>query len=62
MEWVPNDAFGGVKSAGAEAGDHDSDAESSATVGDEQKAAAEEPMEATADADMDVAEDEDQWL
>ena len=62
MEWVPNDAFGGVKSANAEAEAHDSDGESDATVEGEEKGAAEETTGPVADADMDVAEDEDQWL
>ena len=61
MEWVSNDAFGGVKSAHAEADGHDSDGESAASVKEENNAAAEEPIK-TEDADMDVAEDEDQWL
>lgn len=63
MEWVPNDAFGGVKNANAEAGSHDSDNESSGEVAIKQEGAAtDEPVGAAADADMDVAEDEDQWL
>jgi type III secretion system FlhB-like substrate exporter len=61
---VPNDAFGGVKSATVDVEGHDSDGESSGTVeGDGGKGAvAEELISGAADADMDVAEDEDQWL
>lgn len=63
MEWIPNDAFGGIKNTGAEAEGQDSDIESSAIVdGEDKGGAAEEPMGVTADVDMDVAEDEDQWL
>lgn len=60
MEWVSNDAFGGAKTAEEDTGGHDSDGES-ATLGVKQEdAATDEPV--GADADMDVAEDEDQWL
>lgn len=63
MEWVPNDAFGGVKSMNAEAEGHDSDGESPASVKEEERVDfKEEPTGAITDADMDVAEDEDQWL
>ncbi|KAF2849777.1 hypothetical protein T440DRAFT_499643 [Plenodomus tracheiphilus IPT5] len=67
--WVPNDAFGGVKTA-ARVEDADvSDGESSATVGeDEVKPETEggvvkiEQDDEAEDADMDVADDVDQWL
>ncbi|KAJ4308798.1 hypothetical protein N0V94_009206 [Neodidymelliopsis sp. IMI 364377] len=64
LAWVPNDAFGGVKTATVDAEGHDSDGEFSGTVeGDGDKGAvAEELTSGAADADMDVAEDEDQWL
>ena len=61
MGWVPNDAFRGVKSAELEADGHGSDGESAASGKEENDAAVEEPIK-TEDADMDVAEDEDQWL
>lgn len=57
---MPNDAFGGAKPAEGDAGGHDSDGESSAEA--KQEATTDEPVGAAADADMDVAEDEDQWL
>lgn len=63
MEWVPNDAFDGVKNEDAEGGGHDSDGDSSATVKEEERdESTEEPSRDAADVDMDVAEDEDQWL
>ncbi|UPX10297.1 uncharacterized protein EKO05_0000964 [Ascochyta rabiei] len=75
MEWVSNDALGGIKTADADADANtntntnaepdalNSDAESAATVDgpDKRTVAAEDPVGAP-DADMDVAEDEDQWL
>ncbi|KAF1924916.1 uncharacterized protein M421DRAFT_269127 [Didymella exigua CBS 183.55] len=62
MEWVPNDAFGGAKAAEGDAGGHDSDSESATVEVKQENAATDEPVGAAADADMDVAEDEDQWL
>lgn len=62
MEWVPNDAFGGAKPAAGDAGGHDSDGESVIAEFKQEDAATDEPVGAAADADMDVAEDEDQWL
>lgn len=71
LAWVPNNAFGGVKGANveveaeaeAEAEGHASDGESLATVGGEERSRlVDEPMGGAVDADMDVAEDEDQWL
>ena len=62
MEWVPNDAFGGAKAADGDAGGPDSDGESVTAEIKQEGAATDEPVGAAADADMDVAEDEDQWL
>ncbi|KAJ4355143.1 hypothetical protein N0V95_003165 [Ascochyta clinopodiicola] len=64
MEWVANDALGGIKTADANANaEPDSDAESEATIegGDKRTVPAEE-LVGGPDADMDVAEDEDRWL
>jgi hypothetical protein len=64
LSWVPNDAFGGIKASNAEVEAHDSDGESSATIEGEEKSGENEVEEhgGAVDADMDVAEDEDQWL
>jgi hypothetical protein len=62
MEWVANDAFGGAKPAGGEASGGESDGESVTAEAKQEGAATDEPVGAAADADMDVAEDEDQWL
>ncbi|KAF3041950.1 hypothetical protein E8E12_008582 [Didymella heteroderae] len=62
MEWVPNDAFGGAKAAEGDAGGQDSDSESAAVEARQESAVTDEPAGAAVDADMDVAEDEDQWL
>lgn len=62
MEWVPNNAFGGAKPAEGDAGGHDSDGESATAEIKQEGAATDGPVGAAADADMDVAEDEDQWL
>jgi hypothetical protein len=65
FSWVPNDAFGGLKSTSTpniDDADFDtSDDESSATVAEEEFDKREENQQA-ADADMDVADDVDQWL
>lgn len=69
FSWVPNDAFGGLKTTTIETEDADvSDGESSATVGeDDAKPAIDSIVKAEQDddkddADMDVADDVDQWL
>ncbi|KAI8941783.1 hypothetical protein NX059_002984 [Plenodomus lindquistii] len=71
FSWVPNDAFGGVKTVASTTGAEDgnaSDGESSATVGDDDVKlemscdAVVKVEEDDRDADMDVADDVDQWL
>ncbi|KAH7072239.1 hypothetical protein BKA63DRAFT_65597 [Paraphoma chrysanthemicola] len=69
LAWVPNDAFGGLssapttgtKNAAADGHADASDDDSSATVGGDEKADGAEESAQQAE-DMDVAEDEDQWL
>ncbi|KAF2127766.1 hypothetical protein P153DRAFT_368322 [Dothidotthia symphoricarpi CBS 119687] len=64
LSWMPNDAYVGLTSTSsdpnnpAEASDHDSDV----TIGGDDEAEDGEQNVSAADADMDVAEDEDQWL
>jgi hypothetical protein len=68
LEWVPNDAFGGLNPSttttdAAPTGAEDDD-DSSATVGETDIKVEEEdgqPIGVT-DADMDVADDVDQWM
>jgi hypothetical protein len=78
LDWVPNDAFGGIKSittttpeeAAAAIDNNDDDDASSATVGeqevrvedDQDVKIKDEEVEQQGDADMDVADDVDQWL
>lgn len=67
LSWVPNDAFGGIKSS-TEKPDVTvaSDDGSSAAIGEQENndgASAEVEQQGSAvDADMDVADDVDQWL
>jgi len=69
LAWVPNDAFGGLgatamttDAAGAPASiEDDNDDDSSATIG-ETDGKVEEHDGHGADADMDVADDVDQWM
>ncbi|KAH7371142.1 hypothetical protein BKA66DRAFT_470221 [Pyrenochaeta sp. MPI-SDFR-AT-0127] len=68
LAWIPNDAFGGIKSStvtSAADNGNGSDDESSATIEELEKPVG--PVEADqqgsgADADMDVADDVDQWM
>ena len=71
LSWIPNDAYGGIKSAPAtsttnngETSDNDDD--SSTTIGEQDNKASvaetEQQPANVVDADMDVADDVDQWL
>lgn len=62
MEWVLNDAFGGAKLVEGDAGGDESDGETATVPVKQEGVATDEPAGPAADADMDVAEDEDQWL
>jgi hypothetical protein len=77
VAWVPNDAFGGIKSIttttpeeAAAISNNDDDDASSATIGEQEFKVdegqdvkiKEEEVEQQGDADMDVADDVDQWL
>jgi hypothetical protein len=69
LAWVPNDAFGGLKAVTTTteeeevAADNDDDDDSSATVGEHEiKGEEEQAVKVEMDADLDVADDVDQWL
>ena len=65
LSWIPNDAFGGIKSAAPKQDDAAAGSEdgSSATVREgETDVGKVEMEEERGDADMDVADDVDQWL
>ncbi|CAI9631861.1 unnamed protein product [Alternaria burnsii] len=68
LAWVPNDAFGGLKSVttttDASAANYDDDDDSSATIGEQEIKVEEEEghQMGGVDADMDVADDVDEWL
>ncbi|KAF1850533.1 uncharacterized protein K460DRAFT_372761 [Cucurbitaria berberidis CBS 394.84] len=68
LSWIPNNAFGGSQSTAATVSidnDEASDDDSSATIGEQNNKASgaeTEQQPGHADADMDVADDVDQWL
>ncbi|KAG9195218.1 hypothetical protein G6011_00338 [Alternaria panax] len=68
LAWVPNDAFGGLRSVtttnDASAAKYDDDDDSSATIGEQEIKVEEDEGHQTGgvDADMDVADDVDEWL
>jgi hypothetical protein len=68
LAWVLNDAFGGLKpitttTEEAAAAENDDDDASLATIGEQEiKVEEEQAVKVEADADMDVADDVDQWL
>jgi len=68
LAWVPNDAFGSLKSVttttDASAANYDDDDDSSATIGEQEIKVEEDEghQMGGVDADMDVADDVDEWL
>lgn len=73
FSWVPNDAFGGLTTAAAAAGGHADEAGGASDDGESSSAMIEQDEVKTEggvkvedededDADMDVADDVDQWL